>query len=166
MADEGDIRVVEAKAESQFPDGIRFFITAESSGLIDEIRVFFRKADETGRSAYRAIDVEPGVSVSGESMLPAGTGGDYFPPGTKIHYSFEVRDKAGAIVRTDDQEFIYLDNRFEWRTRNRWPDYRLLLWRICGRKGRGGVGSGPSGDGTHAAGVGDRPHRAPENRQL
>ena len=116
LADEGDIRVVEATAESQFPDGIRFFITAESSGQIDEIRVFFRKADETGRSAYRSIDVEPGVAVSGESILPAGTGGDYFPPGTKINYSFEVRDKAGAMVRTEDQEFIYLDNRFEWGT--------------------------------------------------
>ena len=115
-ADEGDIRVVEAKAESHFPDGIRFFITAESSGLIDEVRVFFRKADETGRSAYRSIDVEPAMTVSGESMLQAGSGGDYFPPGTRIHYSFEVRDEAGAVMRTEDQEFVYLDNRFEWDT--------------------------------------------------
>ena len=115
-ADEGDIRVVEAKAESQFPEGVKFSITAESAGMIDEIRVFFRKADDAGRSAYQSIDVEPAVAVSGESLLPASGGGDYFPPGTRINYSFEVRDKAGAMVRTDDQEFVYLDNRFEWNT--------------------------------------------------
>ena len=115
-ADEGGIRVVEAKAESQFPDGVKFSISAESAGMIDEIRVFFRKADDAGRSAYQSIDVEPAVAVSGESLLSASGGGDYFPPGTRINYSFEIRDKAGAMVRTDDQEFVYLDNRFEWAT--------------------------------------------------
>ncbi|PKB72360.1 MAG: hypothetical protein BZY87_00805 [SAR202 cluster bacterium Io17-Chloro-G6] len=115
-ADEGNIQVVEAKAESQFPDGIRFSVTANSVDVIDDIRVFFNKVDQQGRSAYRSVDFEPGDSVAGESLLPSGSGGDYFPPGTKIEYSFEVRDKAGGVVRTDTQEFVYQDNRFEWET--------------------------------------------------
>ncbi len=116
FADEGDIRVVQATAESQFPDGIRFVVNAESSGLIDEVRVFFKKADQTGSSSYRSIDVEPGESVSGETLLPASSGSDFLPPGTKIAFSFELRDKAGSVLRTEEQEFIYEDNRFEWRT--------------------------------------------------
>ena len=119
LADEGDINVVEAKAESQFPDGIRFSVTAESPGLIDEIRVFFKKIDQSDRSAYRSFDIEPGQFVTGESLLPASGGNDYFPPGTKIEYSFEVRDKAGGVVRTEDEEFVYEDNRFEWLTVNK-----------------------------------------------
>ena len=83
---------------------------------IDDIRVFFSKVDQQGRSAYRSVDFEPGSSVVGESLLPSGSGGDYFPPGTKIEYSFEVRDKAGGVLRTDSQEFVYQDNRFDWRT--------------------------------------------------
>ena len=118
LADEGDINVIEAKAESQFPDGIRFSVTAESPGLIDEIRVFFKKVDQSDRSAYRSFDFEPGNSVTGESLLPASGGNDYFPPGTKIEYSFEVRDKAGGVVRTEGVEFVYEDNRFEWLTVN------------------------------------------------
>ena len=115
-ADEGNINVVEAKAESNFPDGIRFSVIANSTDEIDDIRVFFSKVDLQGRSSYRSVDFVPGTSIVGESVLPSGTGGDYYPPGTKIEYSFEVRDKAGAVVRTASQEFVYQDNRFEWDT--------------------------------------------------
>ena len=115
-ADEGNIEIVEAKAESQFPDGIMFSVIATSPDEIDDIRVFFSKAEQKGRSAYRSVDFEPGNSVVGESLLPSGSGGDYFPPGTKIEFSFEVRDKAGAVLRTEPQEFVYEDSRFEWLT--------------------------------------------------
>ena len=83
LADEGEINVIEAKAESRFPDGIRFSVTAESPGLIDEIRVLFKKVDQSDRSAYRSFEFEPGQSVTGESLLPASGGNDYFPPGTR-----------------------------------------------------------------------------------
>ena len=115
-ADEGGIRVLRAEAESSFPEGIRFAISAESPGVIDDVRVFFRKAEQEGRSAYRAIEVEPGAAVSGETLLPARTGAQYFPPGTKIEYSFEIRDKAGAVLRTEPQVFVYDDIRFEWQS--------------------------------------------------
>ena len=116
FADGGDVKVLEATAESQFPDGILFHVAAESTGIIDEVRVFFKKADQSGRSAYRSIDFEPGESVSGDTILSASGGGDYFPPGTKISYHFEVRDKAGGVVRTEETELVYIDNRFDWLT--------------------------------------------------
>ena len=116
FADEGNIQVVEAKAESRFPDGIMFSVVANSPDGIDDIRVFFSKVDQKGRSAYRSVDFEPGNSVVGGSLLPSGGGGDYFPPGTKIEFSFEVRDKAGSVLRTASQEFVYQDIRFEWNT--------------------------------------------------
>ena len=115
-ADEGNIKVVEAKAERQFPDGIKFSIKANSNTDIDDIRVFFSKVSQQGRSAYRSVDFEAGHSVIGESLLPSGSGGEYYPPGTKIEYVFEVRDKAGSVVRTEPAEFVYEDNRFEWDT--------------------------------------------------
>ena len=116
FANEGGVTVSEATAESQFPEGILFRVAAESPGIIDDVRVFFKKADQSGRSAYRSIEVEPGESVTGETLLPASGGADYFPPGTKITYHFEVWDKAGDVTRTEETEFVYLDNRFEWLT--------------------------------------------------
>ena len=116
LADEGDILVVEATAESRFPDGIIFRVEATSEGIVDEVRVFIKKADQSGRSSYRSIEIEPGESISGETLLPVAGRADYFPPGTKITYHFEVRDKAGAVVRTDQTELVYEDSRFEWLT--------------------------------------------------
>ena len=113
LANEGDIEVQEATAVSQFPDGIMFQVSAMSEGIVDEARVFITKADQSGRSSYRRIDLEPGESVSGTTLLPA-SGGDYFPPGTKISYYFEIRDKAGGVVRTEETEFVYEDSRFHW----------------------------------------------------
>ena len=115
-ADEGNIKVVEAKAESQFPDGIKFSVVANSVDQIDDIRVFFSKVDQKGRSAYRSIDFHPGENIKGETILPSGSGGEYYPPGTKIEFSFEIRDKGGSVVRTVEKEFVYEDNRFEWET--------------------------------------------------
>ena len=114
FADEGDIEVLDVGAESQFPDGIKFSIKAQSSEEIDEIRVFFKKVGKKGLSAYRSVDFEPGKLVAGESILSSGGGSDYFPPGTRIEFSFEIRDKAGAVFRTPDQDFVYNDIRFEW----------------------------------------------------
>ena len=113
---EGDVKVVEATAESNFPDGILFRVAAESPGVIDEARVFFKKADQTGRSAYRSFEFEPGESVDGETLVSTSGSGGYFPPGTKITYHFEVRDQAGGVARTDETEFVYIDNRFDWLT--------------------------------------------------
>ena len=114
LADQGDIEVLEVGAESQFPGGVKFSIIAQSSDEIDEIRVFFRKVGQTGLSTYRSVDFEPGKLVTGESILSSSTGTDYFPPGTSIQYSFEIRDKAGGVFRTPEQDFVYHDNRFEW----------------------------------------------------
>lgn len=114
LADEGDIEVLEVEAESQFPDGVKFSIIAQSSEEIDEIRVFFRKVGQTGLSTYRSVDFEPGKLVTGESILRSSGGTDYFPPGTSIQFYFEIRDKAGGVFRTPEQDFVYHDNRFDW----------------------------------------------------
>ena len=115
LADEGDIVVLAAEAESAFPDGVKFSIKASSSEEIDEVRVFFKKMSQSGVSAYRTVDFQPGTSITGESLLSS-VGNAYFPPGTRILFSFEVRDKGGAVFRTTEQDFIYNDNRFEWRS--------------------------------------------------
>mgnify|MGYP001174961780 CR=1 FL=1 len=116
FADDAGIEVTEISAESRFPDGIRFSVKVRSNDEIDEIRVFFRLLGANIGTDYRAVDFEPGTSVTGEATLLSGTGGNYIPPGTLIQYSFEVRDKGGGVHRTDDQKMMYTDVRFDWET--------------------------------------------------
>lgn len=113
-ADGDRIEVVAINAESKFPDGIKFSVTARSSEVINEMRVFLKKTGQTGRSAYRSVEFVPGKVVTGESLLRSGGSAEYFPPGTTVDYAFEIRDKGGAVLRTQDQHFVYRDSRFNW----------------------------------------------------
>jgi hypothetical protein len=110
------IEVLSQRAESDFPDGVKFFIEARSPDEIEEVRVYFTKLGQTSRSAYRIVEFEPGKSISGESEILSGRSGEYIPPGTRIEYSFEISDQAGRVHRSEEKVFIYLDNRFEWET--------------------------------------------------
>jgi len=116
QADGDEIQVLNQGAESQFPDGIRFFIQAQSPDEINDIRVFFQTIGQTSRSAYRAVEFDPDKSITGESFIHSGRAGEYIPPGTRIRYSFEIRDQAGRVLRTEEQIFVYLDIRYEWGT--------------------------------------------------
>jgi hypothetical protein len=111
-----EILVTSQGAESKFPDGVKFFIQASSPDEIVDIRVFFKKIGQTSRSAYRALEFSPGKVINGETLMRSRSGGEYIPPGTRIEYSFEIRDSAGRELRTEPQVFIYLDTRFEWGT--------------------------------------------------
>ena len=111
-----EILVTSQGAESQFPDGVRFFIQASSPDEIVDIRVTFKKLGQTSRSSYRVLEFSQNKVVDGETLMRSGSGGEYIPPGTRIEYSFEIQDSGGRELRTDAQVFIYLDTRFEWGT--------------------------------------------------
>ncbi len=114
--DPAEISVTVERAESDFPDGIKFFVSASGPDEIDDIRVYFKKLGQSNRSAYRAVEFEPGTSIEGEAVVQSGSGGEYIPPGTRIEYSFEVSDTAGRRLRTEERVFVYLDGRFDWKT--------------------------------------------------
>ena len=111
-----EITLVSQSAVSNFPNGIKFSIEAASPDEIDEIRVFFKKLGQSNRSSYRAVEFVPGTEITGESLIVSGRGGEYIPPGTRIEYFFEIRDRADRILRTEEEVFIYLDHRIEWET--------------------------------------------------
>jgi hypothetical protein len=109
-----EITLISQSAVSDFPNGVKFSIEAASPDEIDEIRVFFKKLGQSNRSSYRAVEFVPGTEIAGESLIVSGRGGEYIPPGTRIEYSFEIRDSADRILRTEEEVFIYLDHRIEW----------------------------------------------------
>ena len=120
-ADQGDIEVTRIGAESQYPNGIKFYISARSSAEIDEVRVYFRKTGRVTAGAYREVEfqsvsLDSGGSIQGEANLSTGMGGGYIPPGTEITYSFEIRDESGAVHRTPDQVAFYNNAAFDWES--------------------------------------------------
>lgn len=100
--------------ENQFPDGLRFYIEAESSSSIDEIRVYVRKLGQSSRTTYRSVEFEPGNAVDGEVMFESKTSNEYIPPGTRLEYHFDIRTADGASVETEPETIVYLNTGLDW----------------------------------------------------
>lgn len=109
-----ELTVLSQSVESQFPDSVSFKLSASGPNSIEDIRVVLKTLGGDA-STYGRIEVIPGNEVSGEYLLPTSTGAQHIPPGTLIRYYFELRDNAGAVLRTQQKEYLYEDNRFDWQ---------------------------------------------------
>ncbi|HLF04196.1 MAG TPA: peptidase MA family metallohydrolase [Dehalococcoidia bacterium] len=109
------IQVTSQGAESQFPDQMRFYLTARSPDEINEVRLFFKKSGQVS-SAYRAVEFTPGITVNGQTLIRLGLGDAYLPPGAELQYYFELRDRGQRVLRTPTQTFLYEDTRLQWRS--------------------------------------------------
>ena len=114
-AQQSEIQILDHRVETNFPTDVKFFVEVTGPDDIEEVRVVMKTIGQTTRSAYRQVEFEPGVTVSGEAELLT-SGNNYVPPGTRMAYSFEIRDAAGRVLQTEEQVFVYLDTRFEWFT--------------------------------------------------
>ena len=113
----GDISVSRQGVENRFPDGLRFYIDAESGGSpIEEIRVYVRKLGQSNRSAYRAVEFEAGQSVSGEYLLRSQTANEYIPTGTRLSYYFDIRTEDGGRLETEPEITVYLNLGLDWQS--------------------------------------------------
>ena len=117
QADGGDISVSRQGVENRFPDGLRFYIDAESGGSpIEEIRVYVRKLGQSSRSAYRVVEFEAGQAVSGEALFKSQTANEYIPTGTRLSYYFDIRTEDGGGVETEPEITVYLNRGLEWES--------------------------------------------------
>ena len=113
MGQGDEIEITSQEVESDFPNQITFKLAATGPDPIEEVRVFLKPAGSES-STYGYLDIVPGGEVSGEYVMPTG-GANHKPPGTLVRYSFELRDAAGRVLRTEDQEFLYMDSSLEWK---------------------------------------------------
>ncbi len=111
--DEEEIRIISEEVTSVFPDNVTFRLTATGPDPIDEVRVFYKPVGGS-RSTYGYLDIVPGTEVSGEYVMDT-EGSAHRPPGTSILYSFEIRDTAGRVFRTEDKEYLYIDSALDWK---------------------------------------------------
>ena len=112
----GGIELVSSEVTSEFQEGIRFEVDVRSAAEIDEIAVRFRIGQrEVG--AYEYLESEEssgGDSVRASALYRTNTSARYIAPGTIITYRFEVTDVEGNRLETEEAEYIYHDDRFEW----------------------------------------------------
>lgn len=100
--------------ENQFPDGLRFYIEAESASDIEEIRVYVRKLGQSSRTTYRTVEFEPGGAISGEALFQSKTSNEYIPTGARLEYYFDIRTVDGEQFETESETLVYLNTGLDW----------------------------------------------------
>ena len=113
-AAQGAVTVSTQGYENQFPDGLRFYIEAESASDIDEIRVYVRKLGQSSRRTYRTVEFEPGSAISGEALFQSKTSNEYIPTGTRLEYHFDIRTVDGEQFETEPETLVYLNTGLDW----------------------------------------------------
>ena len=108
------VTVTDRGHENLFPDGLRFYIDAESASDIDEIRVYVRKLGQSSRRTYRAVEFEPGNAISGEALFQSKTSNEYIPTGTRLEYHFDIRTVDGEQFETEPETLVYLNTGMDW----------------------------------------------------
>ena len=111
---QSSVTVTQQGVENQFPDGLRFYIDAESASPIEEVRVYVRKLGQSSRSAYRSVEFEPGTAISGEALFQSRTANEYIPTGTRLSYHFDIRTADGNVVETKPEVVVYLNRGLNW----------------------------------------------------
>ena len=109
----GDIRVVEARQQVNYPAGVALTVTIESESEIAEVRVYYRPAGSR-RWGYAYANFDPGTRVIATRSIPVRES-TYIAPGADVEYYYEIRDTEGNIHRTELATVEYLDQRFNWR---------------------------------------------------
>lgn len=111
---QSSVMVTQHGVENRFPDGLRFYIDAESVSPIEEIRVYVRKLGQSSRSAYRSVEFAPGSAISGEALFQSRTANEHIPTGTRLSYYFSIRTADGNVVETEPAVIVYLNRGLNW----------------------------------------------------
>ena len=106
------IRVVSSQVENNFPKEVVLRLTAEADTDIVSVRLNYRSA-YSGVWSYANLDFTPGRRVSANFVIPT-SGASFLVPGTRIEYSYVIRDSLGNALTTDNSVVEYTDNRFSW----------------------------------------------------
>ncbi len=115
-AAQSSVSVAEQGVENQFPDGLRFYISADNASEIEEIRVYVQKLGQSTRRTYRTVEFDPGESISGEAIFRSKTANEFIPTGTRLTYHFDIRTADGINVETEPETIVYLNTGLDWQT--------------------------------------------------
>ena len=114
-----DIRVLSSEREGRFPEDVVFSLEVEGESEIVEVRLYY-KVSPSGIWTYEYHELPPSQRVETSFNLDL-SGVSYLPPGTGLEYYYSIRDASGNTLETSPETFMYVDDRFQWRSATAGP---------------------------------------------
>ncbi|MDP6142002.1 MAG: peptidase MA family metallohydrolase [Dehalococcoidales bacterium] len=112
-----ELAILESSATAEFPDELRFSLSAESAAYITDIRLHYRVHRDSFAWVISEAHIEfipaPSVTVSWNwDMRKTGA----LPPGAIVEYWWSVTDASGSRVSTEPAAVQFDDNRYSWQS--------------------------------------------------
>ena len=109
-----NIRVLSEERHVRFPGDVVLSLEVEGQEDIVEVRLYYRNPpSKIWTYTYPQMSPSRHVETSFNLNL---TGVGYLPPGTELEYYYSIRDSQGNSLNTVPKTFLYVDDRFQWRT--------------------------------------------------
>ena len=114
----GSITAGETRIDSEDPRSIDFRVSVEAESSL-----------ESARFSYKVLNPDGNVGGAGDGefvaaretdvtfSLETNDGTRYIPVGSEFVLSWELTDRDGTTVVTEEETFIFLDGRYDWQSR-------------------------------------------------
>ncbi len=111
------LAILDNSAEVEFPDKLRFNLSAESDVNITDVRLYYTADQES----YAQVTSEVYIKFVPDATIDVQwtwdmrkTGG--FPPGSSVEYWWTVEDINGDKIETTPVRVQFDDNRYSWQS--------------------------------------------------
>jgi len=121
------LQVQSNEAQSTFPDGITFTLSASLSGALDDARLRYEIAPDGVRTT--AVPECTEGQLLHCSFTLASTRRNFLIPGAEVTYTWRLRTVDGRSEETPPQVVTYEDDRFDWQTVS---EGNLTVWWYVG----------------------------------
>lgn len=107
------VRIVSTSAETHFPEEILFHVVAESGTAEIVTLALSYRVSGSPYTRSRWPEFSPDRRV--EATFRLDTQREHYMPGTVFHYYWTAEDAAGRVTESEEQSFVYRDDRFDWQ---------------------------------------------------
>lgn len=106
-----NVQVLETEVEYTFGGSIRFHATLQSSSPVEEVAVFIKAEGQSDAGTIPA-EIDTSGTFNAEFDLSQYPLRGY----SEVTYWYRVTLKNGEVFTSDEYQFIYEDNRYDWQT--------------------------------------------------
>ena len=114
----GSITAGETRIESEDPRTIGFRVSVEAESSLESARFTYKVLNPDGNVGGEGDgEFVPARETDITFTLETNNGTRYIPVGSEFVLSWELTDRDGTTVVTEEESFIFLDGRYDWQSR-------------------------------------------------
>ncbi|MDA0352124.1 MAG: hypothetical protein DWG79_00185 [Chloroflexi bacterium] len=114
----GSITAGETRIESADPREVSFRVSVEAPSSLESARFIYKVLNPDGNVGGGGVaEFVPATRTDVTFTLGTVTASRYIPVGSEFVIQWELTDRDGTKVTTDEESFVFLDGRYDWQNR-------------------------------------------------